>query len=298
MLAKRRELTSRLSLCYVAGGSTKSIQSSRSTRTEFVDFFAEQQTGPATAKGRRLYPEDPRAGILAYVLIIAAAFALRDLRGVLCLLVYVLALYMLCGFSPANVWRRTRKIALFALLAVLLNAVLVKGEPLFSFGGTPIVSKEGLWRGAYYFVQIHVLFLATGLFISLTTPEQLAKAVSSAVTPVSPAFAGRMALYAFLSLGFLPFFTEEFHRIVTVQKFRGGGLAGGLAQKWKGVRLLLVPLFLSAIRRSEQLATVIELRDLKSKAGGLVVLEHPRRRDYAFVVLTLAVIAAAFLFSL
>jgi energy-coupling factor transporter transmembrane protein EcfT len=227
-------------------------------------------------------------------MIMVAAFALRQFWGVFCLLLYVLVLHILSGFSLGMIWKRSRKIALFALLAVLLNAALVKGETLLSIGETAILSKEGLWRGGYFFIQIHLLFLTTALFVSLISPEQFAKGISSAVTPFAPAFAKRLALYAFLSLGFLPFFIEEFNRIATLQKFRGGGLSGGLAQKLKGVRLLLVPLLLSAIHRSEQLAMVIELRDLKHKAGGLVVLRHPRMHDYGFVALTLVVIAAAY----
>jgi energy-coupling factor transport system permease protein len=233
--------------------------------------------------------------MLAYALIIVAAFALRDFWGVFCLLLYVLALYLLSGFSLQMIWKRTRRIALFALLAVLLNAVLVRGETLLSIGGYSVLSKEGLWRGSYFFVQIHVLFLATGLFVSLTSPEEFARGISAAVTPIAPRFAKRMALYAFLSLGFVPFFFEEFNRIATLQKFRGGGLTGGLMQKLRGVRLLLVPLLLSAIRRSEQLAMVIELRDLKNKAGELVRLTRPRIHDYGFILLTLVVIGAAYL---
>jgi energy-coupling factor transport system permease protein len=262
-----------------------------------MDLFSENHTDSATEDGFRFFPRDPRVAMAAYVLIIAAAFALRQFWSVFCLLLYVLVLYTLCGFNLAAVWKRTKKIVLFALLAVLLNAVLVKGEALVSIGDTPIVSREGLMRGAYYFVQIHVLFLSTGLFVSLTTPEQFARAISSIVSPIAPAFAKRLALYAFLSLGFLPFFIEEFHRIATLQKFRGGGLTGGIVQKAKGVRLLLVPLLLSAVRRSEQLAMVIELRGLKNKAGGLVALGRPRLQDYGFILLTLVVIAAAYLSS-
>jgi energy-coupling factor transport system permease protein len=263
-----------------------------------MNLLSDNHNDSGARTEHHFFPRDPRIGMAAYLLIIVAAFALRHFWGVLCLLFYVLVLHMLCGFNFATVWKRTKKITLFALLAMLLNAVLVKGEALIAIDGTSIISREGLWRGAFYFVQIHVLFVSTGLIVSLTSPEQFAKAISSIVSPVAPAFAKRLALYAFLSLGFLPFFVEEFQRIATLQKFRGGGLTGGLAQKLKGVRLLLVPLLLSAVRRSEQLAMVIELRDLKNKAGGLVALDRPRLQDYGFILLTLVVIAAAYLSSL
>ncbi|MFH1756343.1 MAG: energy-coupling factor transporter transmembrane component T [Candidatus Latescibacterota bacterium] len=260
-----------------------------------MNGWTDRQTRTGHKAARSVIPGDPRVALLAYVILIAAAFALRQVWGVFLLLLYVLILHGLSGFSLAAIWKRARTVFFFALLAVLLNALLVKGDSILAVGGRSILSREGLWRGAYFFIQIHVLFLSTGLFVSLISPEELAQGISAIVKPIAPQFAKRLALYAFLSIGFFPFFLEEFNRIVMLQRFRGGGLDGGLVRKLKGVRLLLVPLLLSAIRRSEQLAMVIELRDLKNKAGNLVALGRPRWLDYGFIAVTLIVIAAAYL---
>jgi len=77
------------------------------------------------------------------------------------------------------------------------------------------------------------------------------------------------------------------------QKFRGGGLDGGFFKKVRGVRLLFVPLILSAIHRSGELAAVVELRGIERTIGGILVLERATARDYAFIATTAAVVAAA-----
>ncbi len=253
---------------------------------------------PQTDKksANRLYPEDPRLGLFVFILLIASAFIIRSTEGIVCLFVYVFLLFSLSGASAGFIWNRSKKIILFALFAVLLNAVLVEGDPVLRIGERQIVSKEGLQRGIYYFFQILVLYLSIVLFVSLTSQEAIAKGISSLIKPFAPELAKRIALYAFLSIGFLPLFFDEFERISTLQKFRGGGLEGGLFKKIRGVRLLLVPLVLSAIHRSSQLAMVVELRGLKESAGKLLSFGRPAQRDYVFFVITLAVTAAAFVF--
>ncbi|NIO29409.1 MAG: hypothetical protein GTO29_12760 [Candidatus Latescibacteria bacterium] len=239
----------------------------------------------------RFFPKDPRFAIFALVLLIVSAFVVRRPGGMLCLLVYVLLLHSLSGASAGSIWKRSKKILLFALLAVVLNAVLVSGEPLVTVSGRQIVSKEGFSRGIYFFMQIFVLYHSTVLFVLFTSQEAVAQGISALIKPLAPKLANKMAFYAFVSIGFLPLFFEEFERIATLQRFRGGGLQGGPLQKLRGTRLLIVPLFLSAIQRSGQLAMVVELRGLRDAAGELLELGRPSIRDCVFIGVTLTVVA-------
>jgi energy-coupling factor transport system permease protein len=100
-------------------------------------------------------------------------------------------------------------------------------------------------------------------------------------------------MYGFISFGFLPLFADEIERIVVAQKFRGAGFDRGLVRRIAAARLLVVPLVVSAIRRSEQLALSVELRRVRSRIGGILVLENPTAKDCLFLVVTLAVLVAA-----
>ena len=94
-------------------------------------------------------------------------------------------------------------------------------------------------------------------------------------------------------MSFVPLFGDEFHRIRHAQSFRGGGLQGGFRDRVDAVRLIVVPLLLSAIRRSEQLAMVVELRGLRVRLASANEFGRPRAGDYAFALATGAVITAA-----
>ena len=254
------------------------------------NIFSES-TGPRSG----FFPADPRLAILAAGVLLAAAFLTRRLEGEACLLLYCLGLHRLDGFSSGLIWKRLGRIMIFALLAVILNALLVKGQPLVKIWGREFVSREGLTRGIYFFLQILVLYLTVGLFLAATPRENVAWGVWALIKPVAPGPAARFALYAFLSLGFLPLFADEFERIRLVQRFRGGGLDGNLMQKVRGARLLLVPLILSAIHRSSQLAMVVELRGLKQRFGDLAGFDQPPLKDYFFFITTGLVMAVIFL---
>lgn len=248
---------------------------------------------PAARRG--FFPADPRLAIVAAVLLMAAAFLSRRVDGQVCLLIYLLALHFQAGCSARIIWQRLGRIMLFALLAVLLNALLVKGTPLLMIWGRAVMSRQGLARGIYFFLQILVLYLTVVLFLTATSREDVARGVGALIKPVAPGLAGTFSLYAFLSIGFLPLFTGEYERISLVQRFRGGGLEGGLLGKIRGVRLLLVPLILSAIHRSSQLAMVVELRGLKRRFGGQLTFTSPPVRDYLFFVATGLVMVFIFL---
>ena len=260
----------------------------------FSDIVENIFTESAAAR-RGFFPADPRLALVAVILLMAAAFLSRRLDGQACLLVYLLGLHLLSGCSPRIIWKRLGRIMIFALLAVLLNAVLVKGEPLLTIWGRAIMSWQGLARGIYFFLQIMVLYLTVLLLLTVTSREDIARGVGALLKPVAPGLAGKFSLYAFLSIGFLPLFAGEFERISLAQRFRGGGLEGGLLNKIRGVRLLLVPLILSAIHRSSQLAMVVELRGLKRRFGDLVTFAPPPVKDYLFYVATGLVIAFIFL---
>jgi energy-coupling factor transporter transmembrane protein EcfT len=248
--------------------------------------FTESSFNETAGTRRGLFPADPRLAVLAAVLLLAAAFLTRRLEGEVCLLVYALGLHLLAGYCPGLIWKRLSRIMILALLAVLVNALLVEGRPLVRIWGREIASREGLTRGLYFFFQIQVLYLTVVLWLSSTPREDVARGICALLRPVAPRPAEKLALYAFLSLGFLPLFAGEFERISQAQRFRGGGLEGGLIQKIRGVRLLLVPLILSAVHRSSQLAMVVELRGLKQRFGEMLGFGHPPLKDYLFFVAT------------
>jgi len=172
-----------------------------------------------------------------------------------------------------------------------VNAVLVAGEPLV--GSFRFITREGVTSGIHAGVRVLVLYLSTAVFLAVVSAEDIARGLSALVEPVSPQLARRIAMYGFISFGFLPLFVDELDRIKAAQRFRGGGLGGGFVKKLEGARLLVVPLFISAIHRAEQLAMTVELRRIRSRIAGILVLDDPSASDYLFVAITVMVVVAA-----
>jgi energy-coupling factor transport system permease protein len=186
-----------------------------------------------------------------------------------------------------------RPVVLFLILIVLLYAFFVKGTP--AHGALPFLSREGFAAGVYYALRVLVLYAAIVVFLTVASQEAVAKGLAALLRPISPGLARRAAFYGFLSLGFLPLFADEVKRIRIAQGFRGGGLRGGLWAKITGVRLLLVPILLSAIHRSGQLAMAVELRGIRDSMDRLLVLDRPAYKDFVFTGVTLVVLMVAYL---
>jgi energy-coupling factor transporter transmembrane protein EcfT len=102
------------------------------------------------------------------------------------------------------------------------------------------------------------------------------------------------AMHGFLAMSFVPLFTDEFRRVRVAQSFRGASLGGGFRSRVHSVRALIVPLIISAIRRSEQLALVVELRGIRERMARSMGLAAPGPAAVSFALVTLAVIVAAF----
>lgn len=253
-------------------------------------------TDPTRLSQRRRGPfiaGDPRAAIAGFVMIGVSAFVVPSTLGLSLVLLYVLALHRLAGLPRRSLAGAARIVGPFILLVVAVNAVLVGGEPLVS--ALPFVSRQGVLSGLHGGVRVSVLYMATSVFLGVVSAEDVAKGVSHLVRPASPALARRAAMYGFLSFGFLPLFVDEVRRIATAQKFRGADLERGFAGKLSGARLLVVPLVVSAVRRSEQLAAAVELRRIRERIAGILVLEGASGKDYLFIAVTLCVVAAAWI---
>lgn len=244
-------------------------------------------------RNRVFFARDPRFLMTGFALIAVSAFAVPRTWGLVVVLSYTLLLHRAAGLSFASLARTFARIAPFIALIVVVNALLVEGERLLP--ALPFISREGVMSGIHAGVRVLVLVVGAVVFFAASPAEEIAKGVAALISPFSKDLSRRAAMYAFLSAGFIPLFADEIRRITVAQEFRGGGFEGGLAQRLKGARLLVVPLILSAVHRSAGLAAAVEIRQIRSTIAGILVLEQARRKDYLFLAGTAAVVAAAWI---
>jgi energy-coupling factor transport system permease protein len=251
---------------------------------------------PEIEPARRRVPfisEDPRFLISLFLLTVVVTFVVPRSAGLLLVLVYELVLLVMIGTTPRALLAQARRLSFFVVLILAINAILIDGRPLplpLSF-----FSIEGLAAGVYYSLRVLVFWFALAVFLKVAAPEAVAAGLAAFLKRLSPTAAKRVALHGFLAIGFLPLFGDEVARIRAAQSFRGGGFAGGLRQRLTAARLLVVPLLISAIHRSQQLAMAVEVRRIHERIDRVLVLDAPTLRDFAFTGITLIVFLVAVL---
>jgi energy-coupling factor transporter transmembrane protein EcfT len=239
---------------------------------------------------------DARCGTAAFIAICATAlFALSSMRAMAVLLVYVVILSFAVGVGVRTLGRHVLRLVPIAGAIVALNGALLPGDALVSVAERTLLTKAGVVAGCFFTLRLLVLYLASVAFFAATPPVEFATGVYSTLRPLSVALANRAAFFGFLVLSFVPLFADEFNRIRLAQSYRGADFSGGLLRRALAVRALVVPLVLSAIHRSGQLATVVELRGLRDRVGIALPAGRPGAVDIAFAATTAAVLVAVVL---
>ena len=238
---------------------------------------------------------DPRTKILLVVLYIVALFTAKGVAGY-ALMGLVLAV---CGrISKVGVRQLVRglKPVLFIIIftAVLNLFFTSSDEYLFQLGFIR-VSEAGLRNAIFMVLRIMLLIMGTFLMTYTTSPisltdglERLLNWMKKLHVPVH-----ELAMMMSIALRFIPTLIEETDKIMSAQKARGADFeSGNLIQKAKAMLPILVPLFVSAFRRADELATAMECRCYHGGEGRtkLHVLKY-ESRDYIALALGAAVLA-------
>jgi len=226
--------------------------------------------------------------VLLFVIVIAWSFVIPNTVGLVILSLYLIVLWHLSGVQLPQIVRHLMRLTFFFVFIVVINGVLVSGRPLSS--PLTFLSWEGLAAGVYHGMRVVVLYVAANLVTSLVTPEGAAGAFAAALRPFSRRIAREVAFHVYLITGFLPLVSDEISRIETAQRFRGGGVYGGVAQRIRGSRMLLVPLLVSSIHRSEQLAMTVELRKVEENISRILPRQLLRLPALAVAIVTVGLL--------
>ena len=239
---------------------------------------------------------DARPRLAAYAILVAATmFLLSSVAAMAAALAYVVLLHAAAGRGRAELTRDLRRMGVFVVVVVALNALVTPGRVILSVGSLMDFTWQGVVAGAFFATRLLVLYLATALLVRTTPAEEMAAAVFATIRPVSRRIAERLAFQAFVTASFVPVFGEEMERVRIAQSFRGGSMAGGLFDRVRAARLLVVPLLLSAVHRSSQLAMVTQLRGVESRIGEVLAVRGLTARDAVLPLLTAVVVAAAWM---
>ena len=238
---------------------------------------------------------DPRTKILLVVLYIVALFTAKGAAGYL-VMAATLAVCVRISRVPLRSLVRGLKPVLFIIIfTAVLNLFFTPAEDYLFQWGFLRVSESGLRNAFFMVVRIMLLIMGTFLMTYTTSPisltdglERLLNWMKRLHVPVH-----ELAMMMSIALRFIPTLIEETDKIMSAQKARGADFeSGNLIQKAKAMLPILVPLFISAFRRADELATAMECRCYHGGEGRtkLHVLRY-QRRDYIALALGVAILA-------
>lgn len=206
---------------------------------------------------------DPRAKIVSMFLLMIAIFIPAGFVGYITIgLVIVLAIYA-SKLSLRFMWNALKPIYFMLTFLLIINILVVKsGDPLFTIFGFTIYTNA-IMQTLYIAIRLIYMILITTLLTATTKPMDMTTGLEDLMVPLKKLHvpAHEIAMIISIALRFIPTLIEETQRIIKAQSSRGVDLQEGkLMEKIMAVLSLIVPLFVSAYQRAEDLANAMEAR--------------------------------------
>ncbi len=216
-----------------------------------------------------LHRLDPRMKLILTVLYIILLFVADGMIPLLFSVLLIVIAYALSKLSWKLVVRCVKPILPIVIFTAVLNIFFIEGEPLFEWKFISI-SDRGVLTAALMCVRIVSLIAGSSLLTYTTTPialtdglERLLKPLNKVKVPVH-----ELSMMMTIALRFIPTLIDETGKIIAAQKARGADMESGNAiQKAKALVPILIPLFVSAFRRADELALAMECRCYRGGEG-------------------------------
>lgn len=253
----------------------------------------------------KIHKLDPRTKILIAVLYIVAVFIANNPISFAVLTVATVAIILISGISFKVLWKSIKPILIILLITASINIFMTvgNGDPIVDFWIIRIY-WEGIVKAFFMAYRVVILILGTSILLTYTTtPISLTDGIESLLSPLKKLNVPvhTFAMMMSIALRFIPTLVEETEKIMNAQKSRGADFTtGSIVQRAKALIPLLIPLFVSAFKRAEELATAMECRCYRgdNNRTKLVKLEF-KVSDYlwlaVFVLFLIAMILMAVL---
>ncbi len=234
---------------------------------------------------------DPRAKLVAMTCYIVALFLGRRLVTYGILLLALAAVVKVSTVKPRALVRGLKPVVFILVFTAVLNIFYTPGQTLASFWIFTI-TREGIVHAFFMVVRIVMLITCTFLLTYTTSPLALTDGLESLMGPLKKIRVPvhELSMMMSIALRFIPTLIEETDKIMSAQKARGADFeSGSLLQRAKALIPLLVPLFISAFRRADELATAMECRCYHGGEGRTRMKQlHYRPGDLLFMLGALA----------
>ncbi len=227
---------------------------------------------------------DARTKILATLIYIVAVFSAKGAVGYVLSAVLLFSMIKLCKVPFKMMLGGLKSIIAIIIFTVVLNIFFVRsGNTIVDFGILHITTG-GVKMSVKLCIRLVMLILGSSVLTFVTSPISLTEGIEALLKPFKKVGvpAHEIAMMMSIALRFIPTLVDELDKIKKAQMARGADFdTGGLAAKAKSMVPLLVPLFISAFRRADELAMAMEARCYRGDINRTKMkkLEY-RKNDY------------------
>ncbi len=232
---------------------------------------------------------DPRVKLFGTLVFLVSLFITDNFIGYALALCFLATAIIVSKVPLSFIMRGLKAIIFLLIFSVLINLFMTRGEVVVSFWKLSI-TKEGIYVASFMAIRILFLIMGSSIMTLTTTPNNLTDGLEKGLgflkifrVPVH-----EIAMMMSIALRFIPILMEETDKIMKAQMARGADFESKkLTKRVKSLVPLLIPLFVSAFRRANDLATAMEARCYRGGKGRTKMkpLKYKKRDALAYLII-------------
>ena len=209
-----------------------------------------------------IHKMDPRMKIVLTMFLIVLIFLCKNVVSLFLVVLCTFMLVLISKIRLKTVLKSIKPLTVIIIITSHLNLSYGTGEPLVEFWRLKI-TLNGIETAVFMAVRIITLVVISSLLTYTTSPTELTDSIERLLKPLKylKVDVHSIAMTMTIALRFIPTLIEEIQKIMAAQKSRGADMeSGGLIHRAKALIPVLIPLFVSAFRRANELAYAMECR--------------------------------------
>ncbi|MGM9550512.1 MAG: energy-coupling factor transporter transmembrane component T family protein [Faecousia sp.] len=239
---------------------------------------------------------DPRTKLIVLIVYMVTLFIASGWVSYAVMLVFLAAVIKVSTIPLKSIVRGMKPLVMILIFTGVLNLFFTKEGTVIVDFWKITVTTGGVERAAFMVARILMLITGTFLLTYTTSPISLTDGLESLMGPLKAVKVPvhELSMMMCIALRFIPTLIEETDKIMSAQKARGADFESGkLMERAKALIPILVPLFISAFRRADELATAMECRCYQGGEGRTKMkLLHYKRNDFAAFGVAAVLVAA------
>lgn len=242
---------------------------------------------------------DPRTKILAVIVYITVIFCIKSLLGYAVIGAFTVSCVLFSKIPFKFVLKGLKPIMIFIVITAVFNLFLTDGRIWVRLGFLKI-TYEGLRLAIFMVLRLFFLVMGTSILTLTTSPISLTDGIENLLSPFKKIGvpAHELAMMMTIALRFIPTLLEETDKIIKAQTARGADFeSGNLVNRAKAMIPILIPLFIGAFRRADDLAVAMECRCYRGGENRTRLRELKLKKVDALGWLALVVLVALIVFT-